>query len=388
LKDLVLSSKGSLPIGKNPGGMRVGFVGWRGMVGSVLMERMLAEGDFAGLEPLFFSTSNPGGVGPEIGFAVPPLADANDLEALKAMDVVVTCQGGDYTKSIYPQLKKAGWNGFWVDAASALRMEADSVIVLDPVNRHVIDKALGQGVRTFVGGNCTVSLMLMALAGLFRENLVEWISAMTYQAASGGGARNLVELVRQMGGLADSAKELLSQPSPPALAVEKAITGAMQRGEIPMDVFGAPLAGSLIPWIDSAVEHGQTREEWKGMVETNKILDLNPPIRVDGLCVRVGALRCHSQGLTIKLLRDVPLDEIQDVISEAHSWVEVVPNEKEATRDRLTPTAITGNLMVPVGRLRKMKLGPEFLTLFTVGDQLLWGAAEPIRRMLRIVVSG
>ncbi len=362
-------------------------MGWRGMVGSVLMERMLAEKDFEGLEAVFFSTSNAGGVGPDLGFPIPPLADANDPEALKAMDVIVTCQGGDYTKSLYPALRNDGWKGFWIDAASALRMDKDSVIVLDPVNRSVIEGALNQGVRTYVGGNCTVSLMLMGLAGLFREGLVEWVSAMTYQAASGAGARNLVELVRQMDGLADSAKELLSQPSPPALAVEKAITGALQRGEIPTEAFGAPLAGSLIPWIDCAVENGQTREEWKGMAETNKILGQTPGVQVDGLCVRIGTLRCHSQGLTIKLRRDVPLDEIEAMIGEAHEWVEVIPNEIEATRQRLTPTAVTGSLSVPVGRMRKMNLGPDYLTLFTVGDQLLWGAAEPIRRMLKIVVE-
>lgn len=357
------------------------------MVGSVLMERMLAEGDFEGLEPFFFSTSNPGGEGPSLGFSVPRLADANDVEALRPMEVVVTCQGGDYTKSVYPQLRKSGWNGYWIDAASALRMEDDSVIVLDPVNRGVIDKALHSGVKTYVGGNCTVSLMLMALSGLFKEELVEWISAMTYQAASGAGARNLVELVRQMGGLAESAGDLLSQSSPPALEVEKMITTSMRGDGLPTECFGAPLAGSLIPWIDRAVEDGQTREEWKGMAETNKILGQNPPIPVDGLCVRIGALRCHSQGLTIKLRRDVPLKELEQMIGEAHQWVEVVPNELDPTRDRLTPTAITGTLQVPVGRMRKMRLGPDYLTLFTVGDQLLWGAAEPLRRMLRIVAE-
>lgn len=351
------------------------------------MERMVDEGDFEGLDPLFFSTSNPGGAGPDLGFSTPPLADANDPEALRPMDVVVTCQGGDYTKSVYPKLRQSGWNGYWIDAASALRMEKDSVIVLDPVNRGVIDRALGNGVKTYVGGNCTVSLMLMALSGLFSEDLVEWISAMTYQAASGAGARNLVELVRQMGGLAESAQELLSQSSPPALEVEKMITRAMQSGQLPTDSFGAPLAGSLIPWIDRAVEHGQTREEWKGMVETNKILGQDPPIPVDGLCVRIGALRCHSQGLTIKLKKDVPLNELEAMIGEAHEWVEVVPNVLDPTRDRLTPTAVTGTLQVPVGRMRKMRLGPDYLTLFTVGDQLLWGAAEPLRRMLRIVAE-
>lgn len=355
------------------------------MVGSVLMERMKEEGDFVGLEPLFFSTSNAGGPGPDhLGFDTPPLADADDLASLARMEAIVTCQGGDYTKRVYPQLKAQGWKGTWIDAASALRMDADSVIILDPVNRAVIDQALQSGGKTFVGGNCTVSLMLMGLAGLFQDDLVEWISSMTYQAASGAGAQNMLELVRQMGAVADSAASLLSERAP-ALAVESAVTRAMQEGLLPQDCWGAPLAASLIPWIDSAVEDGQTREEWKGMVETNKILGRTTPLPVDGLCVRVGALRCHSQALTIKLKRDVPLSEIEARISGAHQWVEFVPNQPEATRERLTPTAVTGRLTVPVGRLRKMKMGPEYLTLFTVGDQLLWGAAEPLRRMLQIL---
>lgn len=353
------------------------------MVGSVLMERMQQEGDFEGLEPLFFSTSNPGGEGPKLGFDSPPLADAHDIVSLSAMQVIVTCQGGDYTKRVYPELRKTGWEGHWIDAASALRMDGDSVIVLDPVNRPVIDQALSRGCKAFIGGNCTVSLMLMGLAGLFQENLVEWITAMTYQAASGAGAKNLMELVSQMGALAQAGQQLGAS----ALQVEKAVTQAMQQGALPTDNWAVPLAGSLIPWIDTAVEDGQTREEWKGMVETNKILGCTTPIPVDGQCVRIGALRCHSQALTIKLKKKLPLRDIEDLLGGAHEWVEVVPNEPLATRDRLTPTAVTGTLTVPVGRVRKMKLGPEYLTLFTVGDQLLWGAAEPLRRMLKILVQ-
>lgn len=355
------------------------------MVGSVLMERMRQEGDFEKLTPLFFSTSNVGGEGPSLGFDTPPLADAYDLETLASLESVVTCQGGDYTKRVYPELRKRGWKGYWIDAASALRMDDESVIILDPVNGNLIDDALKNGCRTFVGGNCTVSLMLMACSGLFQEDLVEWVSAMTYQAASGAGARNLLELLTQMGGLADTARAALEQPHASALDVEKAVTEAMQEGRLPLECWGAPLAGSLIPWIDSAVEDGQTREEWKGMVETNKILGCEPAIPIDGQCVRVGALRCHSQALTIKLKRDIPLPEIETLLGQAHRWVEVVPNEPLPTRDRLTPTAVTGTLTIPVGRIRKMKLGPEYLTLFTVGDQLLWGAAEPLRRMLAIL---
>lgn len=354
------------------------------MVGSVLMERMLQENDFAGLTPKFFSTSNPGGPGPDhLGFETESLGDAHDLAALQQMETIVSCQGGDYTKKVYPELRKAGWNGYWVDAASALRMDSEAIIVLDPVNRAVIDQGLASGVKTYVGGNCTVSLMMMALSGLFELDAIEWISAMTYQAASGAGAKNLLELVTQMGQIADSASSLLKGGAP-ALAVEKAVTQAMQ-ADLDCAHFGAPLAGSLIPWIDKAVEDGQTREEWKGMVETNKILGQPGKVSVDGLCVRIGALRCHSQGLTVKLKKDMPVDEIADAIQKAHQWVEVIPNQVEPTRDKLTPTAVTGTLQVPVGRLRKMKMGPDFLTLFTVGDQLLWGAAEPLRRMLKIV---
>ena len=360
--------------------MKVGFVGWRGMVGSVLMDRMQAEGDFEGLDCLFFSTSNPGGQAPDLGFPAPPLADAHDLKTLQAMDVIVTCQGGDYTKKVYQPLRDLGWDGYWIDAASALRMADESKIILDPVNRKVIDRAMEGGVKTFVGGNCTVSLMLMALTGLFSEDLVEWVSAMTYQAASGAGAKNLLELVEQMRELSESASV-----GGTALAVEKAVSETLRRHEVSCDCFGVPLAGSLIPWIDSAMDNGQTREEWKAMSETNKILETKTPVPVDGLCVRVGALRCHSQALTVKLKRDVPLARIESLIENAHQWVELVPNEKEATVARLTPAAVTGTLQVPVGRLRKTNMGPEYISLFTVGDQLLWGAAEPLRRMLVIL---
>ncbi|MFA5505004.1 MAG: aspartate-semialdehyde dehydrogenase [Vulcanimicrobiota bacterium] len=363
--------------------MQVGFVGWRGMVGSVLMERMIKEKDFEGLDCLFFSTSNPGGAPPDIGGA-PPLVDAYDLQALAKMDVVVTCQGGDYTKAVYQPLRESGWNGYWIDAASALRMEKDARIVLDPVNREVIDRALKSGVKTFVGGNCTVSLMLMALTGLFQNDLVEWVSAMTYQAASGAGAKNLLELVDQMKALSVVAGET---PSQTALQVEQSVSEALRKGELPTEHFGAPLAGSLIPWIDRAVDHGQTREEWKGMAETNKILETATPIPVDGICVRIGTLRCHSQALNVKLKRDVPLDELEQMIAGAHQWVEVIPNDKEATLQHLTPASVGGTLRVPVGRIRKTNMGPDTLNLFTVGDQLLWGAAEPIRRMLVILKS-
>ena len=363
--------------------MQVGFVGWRGMVGSVLMERMLAEGDFEGLDCLFFSTSNPGGAPPDMGFSAPPLADANDLSALAKMDVIVTCQGGDYTKAVYQPLRESGWNGYWIDAASALRMAEDARIVLDPVNRHVIDRAIKNGVKTFVGGNCTVSLMLMALTGLFEQDLVEWVSAMTYQAASGAGAKNLLELVEQMGEISKVA----AGASQTALEVEQAVSEVLRTGNLSIQNFGAPLAGSLIPWIDSALDNGQTREEWKGMAETNKILETSTPVPIDGICVRIGALRCHSQALNIKLKRDVPLAELEKMIAGAHEWVEVVPNDKQATLAHLTPAAVTGTLKVPVGRMRKTNMGPEYLSLFTVGDQLLWGAAEPIRRMLVILKS-
>jgi aspartate-semialdehyde dehydrogenase len=365
--------------------LRVAFVGWRGMVGSVLMERMRAEDDFRGIEPVFFTTSNVGGKPPDVGVEAPPLADAKDLEALKGFDVVVTCQGGDYTKEVYAPLRTAGFKGYWIDAASALRMADDCVIVLDPVNRPVVEKGIADGIRTFAGGNCTVSLMLMGLAGLFKNDVVEWMTSMTYQSASGAGARNMIELVAQMADLADAGRPGLQDPAATALDLDRAVTGRLQSGQVPAEQFGAPLAASLLAWIDRPMDNGQTREEWKGFAETNKILGTKTPIPVDGICVRVGAMRCHSQALTIKLRKDVGVDELADMIGEAHEWVSVVPNTKEATLACLTPAAVSGRLDVPVGRLRKMNLGPEYLAAFTVGDQLLWGAAEPLRRMLRIV---
>jgi aspartate-semialdehyde dehydrogenase len=366
---------------------KVGIIGWRGMVGSVLVERMLAERDFARIDAQFFSTSQPGLKGPDIGRDTGPVGDAKDLTALKAMDVLISCQGGDYTKEIHPQLRKAGWKGYWIDAASALRMDKDAVIILDPVNRDVIDKAVAAGGKDFIGGNCTVSLMLMATIGLFRKGWIEWVSSHTYQAASGAGAKNMRELVAQMRVVSSNASALLDNPASSILDIDRNVAASLQKPEFPRSEFGAPLAASLIPWIDSAVEGGQTREEWKGYAETNKILGLNPPIPVDGLCVRVGAMRSHSQALTIKLKRDIPLDEIEAVIGTAHDWVSVVPNTKEETLKRLSPAAVSGTLGVPVGRLHKMKMGPEFLTCFTVGDQLLWGAAEPLRRMLNILLE-
>jgi aspartate-semialdehyde dehydrogenase len=348
--------------------LRVGFVGWRGMVGSVLLERMLAEKDFDGIEPLFFSTSQVGEKGPDIGLELPPLADARDVAALAKLDVIVSCQG---------RLFHSGFKGHWIDAASTLRMRDDTVIILDPVNRRVIEQALARGARNFAGGNCTVSLMLMAFGGLFARGLVEWMTTMTYQAASGAGAQNMRELVAQMATIGQAA----------ILDLDRCVSACLRGREIPTAVFGAPLAGSLIPWIDRPVEAGQTREEWKGYAETNKILATEKPIPVDGLCVRVGAMRCHSQAVTIKLTGDVPLGELSAIIASANEWVRVVPNTREETLRELTPAAVSGTLTVPVGRLHKLNLGPEYLTAFTVGDQLLWGAAEPLRRMLRILVE-
>ncbi len=369
---------------------RVGFIGWRGMVGSVLMDRMRQEGDFKQIdEPVFFTTSQVGGLGPDIGKAVPALLDAHDVAALKTLDAVVTCQGGDYTRRVYPELRKTGWDGYWIDAASALRMADEAVIILDPVNMPVIERALGEGRRCFVGGNCTVSLMLMAIGGLFRADLVEWVSAMTYQAASGAGAKNMRELLLQMGALHDRTKTALTDPTSAILDIDAAATEALRADSFPTASFGVPLAGSLIPWIDSAVDTGQSREEWKGQAETNKILGRSAsPVPVDGTCVRIGAMRCHSQALTIKLKQDVPVDELSARIADANSWVKVVPNDREATTRELTPASVTGTLEIPVGRLRKMNLGPEYLNAFTVGDQLLWGAAEPLRRMLLILAQG
>jgi aspartate-semialdehyde dehydrogenase len=346
---------------------------------------MRSDNDFQGIEPFFFTTSQVGQKGPDIGRDVPPLEDAMDIEALARMDIVVSCQGGDYTKQAYPAIRKSGWKGYWIDAASALRMEKDSVIVLDPVNRAVIDQALAGGVKDYIGGNCTVSLMLMALGGLFTNNLVEWMTSMTYQAASGAGANNMRELVRQMGALYGASQPILDNPAASIAELDRTVTATMNSAEFPTSFFGAPLAGSLIPWIDVALESGQSKEEWKGFAETNKILGTSTPIPIDGTCVRIGTMRCHSQAITVKLKKDVPLSEITDMIRAANDWVSVVPNTKEDSVRQLSPAAVTGTLTVPVGRIRKMNLGPEYLNVFTVGDQLLWGAAEPIKRILSIV---
>jgi aspartate-semialdehyde dehydrogenase len=367
--------------------IRVGFVGWRGMVGSVLMERMLAENDFSGYEPLFFTTSQVGQDGPDIGRSIPPLQDAKDLSILKNQDIIVTCQGSGYTKEMYPKLRDAGWEGYWIDAASALRMEDTSVIVLDPVNRNVINDALDKGVKDYVGGNCTVSLMLMAIGGLFQNGYIEWLTSMTYQAASGAGAQNMRELVSQMDAIGNGARAMVDNPATAILDIDRQVLSTMKGPEFPDDNFGVPLAGSVIPWIDTRMPSGQSREEWKGYAETNKILQTPSPIPIDGICVRIGSMRCHSQALTIKLDRDLPLEEIAAIIRNANDWVKVVPNNKEDSLRDLTPTAVTGTLDVPVGRIRKLNMGPEYITLFTVGDQLLWGAAEPIRRMLRILLT-
>ncbi len=368
--------------------MKVGIVGWRGMVGSVLVDRMRAEGDFGVVDPVFFSTTQAGTAAPEVGRAVPAVRDANDLAALAAMDVVLSCQGGDYTNDVHPRLRAQGWRGYWIDAASALRMQSDAVVILDPVNRPVIDAALAAGRRDYIGGNCTVSLMLMALGGLFREDLVEWLSAMTYQAASGAGAANMRELVAQMGAAHAAAAALLADPRSSILELDRAVGAALASPALPHAEFGTALAGSLIPWIDKDLGNGQSREEWKGGAEANKILGREShPVPVDGICVRVGAMRCHSQALTLKLRRDLPLRELERIIGAANDWVRVVPNEREASIRELSPVRVSGTLAIPVGRLRKLPMGGEYLTAFTVGDQLLWGAAEPLRRMLRILAA-
>ena len=368
--------------------LKVGFVGWRGMVGSVLMQRMMEENDFAEIEPHFFTTSQVGGAAPNIGKDSPALKNANDTVDLEKMDVIVTCQGGDYTSDIFPKLRNAGWQGHWVDAASTLRMDKDAVIILDPVNMHVIEDALAKGGKNWVGGNCTVSLMLMALNGLFNADLIEWVSSMTYQAASGAGAQNMRELLNQMGEAHFAASKLLANPASAILDIDRTIAGTLRDDKFPTANFGVPLAGSLIPWIDSDLGNGQSKEEWKGGVETNKILGRhNNPIPIDGLCVRIGAMRCHSQAMTIKLKKDVPLDEISQMLAEANEWAKVIPNNREASMRALTPAAVTGQLNTPVGRLRKLTMGDDYLSAFTVGDQLLWGAAEPLRRMLRILIT-
>lgn len=367
--------------------IRVGFIGWRGMVGSVLMDRMIKENDFTGFEPVFFTTSQVGQNGPDIGLDIDPLKDAYDITELSTTDIIVTCQGSDHTKKVYPKLREAGWNGYWIDASSALRMNDDSIIVLDPVNRDVIDKALASGVKDFIGGNCTVSLMLMAVGGLFHKGLVEWITSMTYQAASGAGAKNMRELIEQMAYIGNASKDLLKNPATAALKLDKRVLDAMHEDAFPTNNFGFPLAGSVLPWIDSELENGQSREEWKGIAETNKILSTEKLIPIDGICARIASMRCHSQALTIKLTRDISVEEVTHIIAEANDWVRVIPNIKEETLKYLTPAAVTGKLDVPVGRIRKLNIGPEYLTLYTVGDQLLWGAAEPIRRMFRIALE-
>ena len=367
---------------------QVGIVGWRGMVGSVLLERMEACGDADTLAPTLFSTSQAGVMGPAWGsVTAAPLADAYDLDRLQELDILVTCQGSDYTKAVYSQLRERGWSGYWIDAASTLRMRDDALIILDPVNQAGIEQGLANGIRTFVGGNCTVSLMLMALGGLFEAGLVEWLSTQTYQAASGGGARHMRELLIQMGQLHDRVRGSLGNRIS-ILDIEREVATSMRDGTLETTEFGAPLAGSLLPWIDAAMENGQSREEWKGQAEANKILGMPTAIPVDGTCVRVGALRCHSQAFLIKLTRSVPLDELASRVGEHNAWVEVVPNEREATLQRLTPTAVTGTLQIPVGRLRETNLGAEYVNAFSVGDQLLWGAAEPLRRMLRRLIDG
>ena len=358
------------------------------MVGSVLVDRMRAEHDFDRIEPVFFSTSQIGARGPQIGQEVPPIKNARDLKQLAAMDILISCQGGDYTSEVHPRLRAAGWDGYWVDAAAALRMEKDAVIILDPVNREVIEKALARGTRDYIGGNCTVSLMLMAMGGLFKAGLVEWMTAMTYQAASGAGAQHVRELVLQMGKLYGAARYLADDPAEAILELDRAVTTAMRSESLPTRHFEFPLACSLLPWIHDDLGNGQSREEWKGMAEANKILGRAAnPVPVDGICVRVGALRCHSQAFTIKLSEDLPLEEIEQLLAAANEWVKIVPNERAATLKELTPAAVTGTLAIAVGRLRKLPMGDHYLAAFTVGDQLLWGAAEPLRRMLRILLE-
>ena len=370
------------------GMLRVGIVGWRGMVGSVLVQRMRDERDFDHLEPVFFSTSQAGSEGPAIGKPVDSVKNATDLAQLMKLPVILSCQGGDYTNEIYPQLRAQGWKGYWIDAASALRMQDDAVIILDPLNMPLIKDAVAKGTRNFIGGNCTVSLMLMGMAGLFQRDQIEWMTSMTYQAASGAGAAAMRDLVAQMAVVGDSARNLMNDPASAILDIDRAVSDSIRSRELPSENIGYPLAGSLLPWVDKDMGNGQSREEWKGQAETNKILGRNGnAIPVDGICVRVGAMRCHSQALTIKLRRPLPMDEIEGMLADAHDWVKVVPNRREETLAELTPAAVTGKLSVPVGRLRTMPMGKDYLAAFTVGDQLLWGAAEPLRRMLRILLD-
>jgi aspartate-semialdehyde dehydrogenase len=369
--------------------LRVGIVGSRGMVGSVLLQRMLEENDFALIEPEFFSASHVGAEAPAIGKPVAAFKDAHDIAALAAQEVVISCQGGEYTTAIYPKLRAAGWEGYWIDAAKTLRMHDDAVIALDPVNRPIIDASLARGIRNYIGGNCTVSLMMMALAGLFRADLIEWMTCMTYQAASGSGAKAMRELLLQMGETHAAARRLLQDPDAAILAIDREVAGVLRDPRLPTDHTGAPLAGSLIPWIDRDLGNGTSLEEWKGGAETNKILGraADQAIPVESLCVRIGAMRCHSQALTIKLRRDIALVDVERILAEGNPWVRVIPNTREESIKRLTPAAVNGTLEVPIGRLRKLAMGPQFLGAFTVGDQLLWGAAEPLRRMLRILLQ-
>ncbi|MCB6185249.1 aspartate-semialdehyde dehydrogenase [Leeia sp. TBRC 13508] len=366
--------------------MQVGFVGWRGMVGSVLMQRMREEQDFALIDPVFFTTSNVGGAAPDVGKASPALQDAFSVDALKAMDVIISCQGGDYTTEVFPKLRAAGWNGYWIDAASTLRMDDEALIILDPVNMNVIKDGLARGVKNYIGGNCTNSIMLMGVGALFREGLVDWVSSMTYQAASGGGANHMRELLKGMGVINAAVAEELATPSSAILEIDRKVAKTI-REDVPREFFPAPLAGGLIPWIDKQLDNGQSKEEWKGQAEVNKILGNQDVIPVDGLCVRIGAMRCHSLALTIKLKKDLPLEEIESIIKSGNQWVKWVPNDRSITEQELTPASITGGLQVGVGRVRKLNMGPEYISAFVIGDQLLWGAAEPLRRMLRILLD-
>lgn len=367
---------------------QVGFIGWRGMVGSVLLERMREENDFQGYEPVFFTTSQTGQAGPDVGTGAKPLEDAMNIDRLGEMDVIVSCQGGGYTTAVYPDLRKR-WDGYWIDAASTLRMREDAIIVLDPVNRAVIDKALSEGIKSYIGGNCTVSLMMMALGGLFDQGLIEWVSSMTYQAASGAGAKNMRELITQMGELEAGVADLLRDPASAILDIDKKVSQKLVDGSLSMDNWGVPLAASLIPWIDAPVEGGQSKEEWKGIAETNKILGnrADQSIPIDGLCIRIGTMRCHSQAFTIKLSRDVSVVEIESIIAAHNDWVKVIPNDRRISTEELTPAKVSGTLAVPIGRIHKLNIGPQYLAAFTVGDQLLWGAAEPLRRMLKIALD-
>lgn len=367
---------------------RVGFVGWRGMVGSVLMQRMQEEHDFKEFDSTFFSTSQTGNAAPSFSGSQSTLKDAHDIKELAAMNIILSCQGGDYTSDIYPKLRDSGWQGHWIDAASSLRMEKDAVIILDPLNSDLIQEAYKKGNKNWIGGNCTVSLMLLALDGLFKKDLIEWITSMTYQAASGAGAQNMRELISQMGNVYNHAKDLIDDPKASILDIDRNVSSTLKSQDFPIDNFGFPLAGSLIPWIDKDLNNGQSKEEWKGSAETNKILGReNNPIVIEGLCVRIGAMRCHSQALTIKLKKNISIEEINQTISNGNQWVKLIPNEREISMKELSPAAVTGKLSIPIGRIRKLKMGPEYISAFTVGDQLLWGAAEPLRRILRILIK-